>query len=155
MTELKQCPVISLLKYIGIGTIAYLLFKRVGNVINDQISIVSARAREFSITLTELKFILSLELQNDSLVPIPVDHFYGSIYYGDILISNVQTNNAVTLQPGMATSFDANINTAIPALLTNITDLINSGSFLNSMKIKGTVHSNGIRIPVEKTILSV
>lgn len=138
-----------ILKLIGIGTLAWFLFKKFANKISDGITFEKARLKWGNITISGITVTVILRYFNANGFAIPIDGFEGQLMYGDIPLSRISLPSSVTLNSNSAT--DINIDATIywEQLAGNIVTQIQNKQLLQPIKIIGRVVVKGIGVPVD------
>lgn len=139
----------------GIAVILFSGFKAAKEYAFTRFSVKSIGARIDKWLLEGIVLRLTMNIQNDGSVPIPIDRFQGVIKYGDIVLAPVTLTNPTTILTGQTTTVPFTVTISYAGLAQNIVTLIQSNSFISNLTIEGVVSAGGINVPFTKNIVSL
>ena len=142
----------NLFKLFGIGALLYTILQKVGYGIAEKISVGQIKFKVLGTSFSALNARLSIPFINASNVSLPVDAFKGQILYGQYQLANINLTNAIILNAGQTITSEFNLRIEYSNLASQLSQLIQDGSYLNNLRIKGHVVSKGIVIPVDQNI---
>ena len=143
------------IKILGIGAIVWLILQNVGVNIARKIAVGQVHLQNFKFSTTGIAFKLFVEIKNSSPVTLPVESFKGFIKFGDNTLTDISLQNPEVIAANSVVDIPFNINIPFNELSSTIVSVFQSGNGLNDLYLEGTLYSNGIRIPVYKSILSI
>lgn len=141
-----------------LGGIAFLLFS--GFRAAQQYAMASFSVKDIGARIDKwlidgILLRLTMNIQNESGVPIPIDGFQGVIRYGDTVLAPVVLTNPTTIQSGQVTTVPFTVPIRYDGLASSLTTLIKSKSFINNLQIQGVVSAGGVNVPFTKNLLSI
>lgn len=143
------------IKILGIGAIVWLILQNIGVNIARKITVGQVHLRNFQLIAGGITFKLFVEIKNSSQVTLPVEGFNGFVKYGDIALTNITLQNPEVIAANSVVDIPFNINIPFNELSSALIAVFQSGNGLNDLYLEGTLFSNGIKIPVYKSILSI
>lgn len=118
-------------------------------------SVSNIKAKIDAWTLQGVRLLISLNIQNDSGVAIPVDSFMGRIRYGSTILAPINLANPVTINSGGMTTLQFQTVISYAGLAANIQELIQSGNFIGALMIDGVLTAGGVSVPVQKNLIAI
>lgn len=142
----------NLFTFIGIAAIGLFVLNKLFNAIADSITIKDVAIKFGSLDLTGLKIQVPLTIQNNSDISIPVESFRGQIIYGAQEIAPVMINVPHTIDAHNTSVLTVDSKINFLEIAQDILDLINSGQYLNNLRLVGILTYKGIGIPIDRMI---
>jgi len=143
------------LKFLGIGALVWLVLKNIGNSIVSKLSLSKVKIQNVNINLQGVSFKIIASVQNNSQISLPLQDFKGFVMYGQSVLTEVTLGSPEIIAAQSIVDIPFNSHIPINQLSNTIISMIESGQWLNSLYLEGTIYSEGISIPVSKAIISV
>lgn len=141
-----------LIELAGIGALLYLAFQYLGGVVASYFSVGTPRFKVKALKPTFFEGTLILPIINNTPASIPIDGFKGQLLYGQYKLADIAVNQPFSLTANDTAEMPVSVYIGYGDLSGNLVDLISSGSFLQSLRVKGHVFSKGVVVPVDNTI---
>lgn len=144
--------------FVVLGGIAILLFtgfRKAEEYAMRSFSVKDIGARIDKWLIDGVLLKLTMNIQNESGVPIPIDSFQGVIKYGNTILAPVSLTNPTTILSGQTTTIPFTVPVSYAGLATNLASMIKSKNFINSLQIQGVVTAGGVNVPFTKNIISL
>ena len=130
----------------GLFFVGYNLLNQLGaKLIPGSPQIVGHQFNLDRVTLT-----CQIPIENRTLLPIPFEGFQGFITYGAYQIAPLLISGPVNLVPNQITLVNFTINIYYAHLVGEIANIINDGSFLNALYLRGDLFAGGLLLPVNQ-----
>ena len=141
-----------LFKTAGILGIAYLVINAISNAIYSRIQFGTTGIKLGTVTAQGVNVEITQPITNTNPVSFPVEQLEFNVLYGDNVLSRVVMPQEVSIEANETTllEFDAFLN--FGDLGGSVMDLINSGEYLQALRVKGFAKSSDIVIPFTNTI---
>lgn len=141
----------NILFYGLIAFVLYDLFTRSQGYISSKFSAIRTKIKFKLLTPEGVGAELTISLQNQTPVPVPVDDLFVQIYYRDQSIGAGKLAKPVRIAPNGITDIPLNIFIRFTGLSDSVISIIESGT-LSDLIARGTVTSAGVSIPFEQTL---
>lgn len=141
----------NILFYGLIAFVLYDLFTRSQGYIASKFSAIRTKIKFKLLTPEGVGAELTISLQNQTPVPVPVDDLFVQIYYRDQSIGAGKLAKPVRIAPNGITDIPLNIFIRFVGLSDSVISIIESGT-LSDLIARGTVTSAGVSIPFEQTL---
>jgi hypothetical protein len=146
-----------ILAAIGIGSLALMAAKFVGNAAYSNIKFESGAAQVNANFLGQgfLRVTWNVTLTNNNPITATVNSVVGSVKYGQLHVANVSIATPKTLHSGVPTPLQLVFDIQATQF---ITDFVNSianqglGAFINVIKFQGTIYTSLVNVPVNTNI---
>lgn len=139
----------------GIAVVLFSGFKAAQDYAMKSFSVKDIGARIDKWLLDGVLLKLTMNIQNESGVPIPIDSFQGVIRYGNTVLAPVSLSNPTTILSGQTTTVPFTVPISYAGLASNLATMIKSKNFINSLQIQGVVSAGGVNVPFTKNIISL
>jgi len=143
----------------GIALIAGLLLftKNKVQAFANSIAVVAVRYRNLKVTFRGITLDVEIDVQNPTSLPLPYEKITGTVFYNNsIRLGTISTAFAQrTIAPGQVGTATVQLTVKLLDLAANIVSQIQNGFDFPDMRIQGTVFSNNIGFPFNKSILKV
>lgn len=137
----------------GLSILIFSGFRAAGDTMS-RFSVQSITARIHKLLWEGIVVRLTMNIENESGVAIPIDSFQGVLKYGQQVVAPIHLLNPVTIERGQTSSVQFDVPISYTTLGQNITALIESGQFLNNLRVEGVVTAGGINVPFTKNIVA-
>jgi len=143
-------------KILAFGGLLVWLFSSIQknvNGIKNQLSFGKISSNGVQASLSALTLNLVIEVVNGSDTELPFDSFAGNLFLGDQILAPVTISNPTTLQAKQTTTVPVQVDISYFGLPQAIITLIQSGNFLNELRLKGNIKSGVLSIPVDRKLI--
>lgn len=142
----------SLLYWAGLAALLYMASNYLSGVISSKISFGTPRLKKGPITFEGIRVEISQPISNKLPVSFPIDSFQGSILYGEKVLSTLMLTNPIVVDANATSELKINADLNFANVVGNISDLIQSGEYLQGLYLKGFVASSGVIYPFKEKI---
>jgi len=123
------------------------------NGIKDSLSFGRITSSGVSPTLNTVTFNLAIDVVNGSDTALPFDSFDGNLFFGENNLSRVLINNPVVIQSMATTSVPLAVEVRYTDVPISILNIIQSGNFLNELRLRGNIRSGILSIPIDRKLI--
>ena len=142
----------SLLEWVGLGFISWYALSSFTSKVVENVSFQKAMAQNFRLTGDGISFLLNMTFLNDLPFDIPSNNFSGRLFFGNTAFANVETG-LIEMKADQSTTVPVNVTATIQDIGTGIIDVIQTRDFLRQVRLKGTLFSNGVSVPVDTSLI--
>lgn len=141
-----------ILRLAGVAFIAYLVGNHLFNSVYNRIKFGGTRIKLGALEPAGVNVKVLQPIENQNPVGFHLDAIRANILYGENALAEVFLPAPVDIPPEQTTVLEFNTFLNFGDLAGSIYSLINSGQFLQALRIKGYAASRGIVIPFEHTV---
>lgn len=151
-------PPIKALAAVGLGFIAFQILKGIGTGAVSNIQFAPGQATFDSTMLMQgiLRIRWNVTITNNNPVAATLFDVKGQVFYGNIMVGNVDINQSVTLSPGQPKQvvliFDIQAVQLVQDFILSIGQQGALNTILNVIKFKGTLYTSLVNIPINTNI---
>lgn len=141
-----------MLKYLGLGLLAYRVLASAGNQVVDNLVMDFDRIslRDFAVQTGVLT--LRFRVLNNNIINLRIKSIRGTLSHNNNLLARVNTPAAITLAAGEEKKLRLEIKIDNESVLDHLTNLLTNGGGSRPLILKGIVNVNGIPFPFTKEI---
>lgn len=137
---------------IGFVAIAGFAIYSFASKVTSNVFVKKVTARNFKVGWTGITGQIVMEIQNNSDVVASITGFIGKLIYADSPLADLAIQSPVTIQKGTSTIIPVNVEVNFAQLPTSIVQIISSGQYLSSLRVKGNLMGYGITVPIDYPI---
>lgn len=144
-----------ILPVLGIGALIWLVFQNIADKISEDVNVERIKVKIEAVNWAALSVRLKITffLLNTSPVAIPFNSFFGQLLYGSTYLAYIQTYNNKVLPIGQVVPVDLIADVDIARVGGDVAALIQSGQFLQSLRVKGLVHVGaGLKFEIDQPL---
>lgn len=136
----------------------YFLLQQIGYAVAEQvqsrIEVWPVRAKfRFSWNTPSFLFLdITFQVQNQNQVGGTADGFEGDLFYNSTRLGNISLAGPISIPPSSSTTIEMTARISMEELPMEIARLITSGNFLGTLRVKGTLYTSYVNIPVDRNI---
>lgn len=139
---------------VGFGLVS--IFKYLGSSLADNFlsnisTSISKVEYRFS-GLAHLDLDLYFNIQNNNDLGGSADRFEGALYYANQKISSILLDEQIDLLPNAMNEVVVTTRLNLLSLPGTLYDIIMGGQFLGSVRVKGTLFTSYVNLPVDQTV---
>lgn len=139
---------------VGLYYVLTELAYRTGSNIADNLQYEFDGAR-FRWSLADVQHVyidIGMRVQNNNVIGGRVQRFDGELFYSNARLGSVQMVQPFEIGPGETRRLDFTARISIAELPGQISNLIQSGQVLGSVRIKGILKTADVNIPIDQNI---
>jgi hypothetical protein len=141
------------LELVGIGALVYFVGQYLASNIASKLVIGQISFSNLGSSFTGLNLRINIPILNQSAVPLPIDQFFGGLYYGDqYKLADLAIPTGLTIVPGEQIILPIDTYVDYASLSGQLVDIFQTGNFLNALKVKGNLQSSGLTIPINQNL---
>lgn len=141
-----------------LGATFFLLRNQISDTVSDtiqkQLALESIKLANFSPGFLSVSFNLLFDLKNLSPISVPIDGLNGNLYFGNTLVYNLVVSDRVVLTANESQRVNFPIEIEYIELASDVVDIIQNGSWKDSIRFTGTLRSGIASFPFDYPILS-
>ena len=139
-------------KLLSILFIGYHVLKETGGQLLNRLSIGRPKIKFGSFRPSGLQPTLTFPVSNSPPASIPFSAFQGQVLYGNFPLSDVYLNSPQVVQGGSTSDIVFNVILDMSKFSGSLVDLVSSGNYLQSLRLKGHLTSAGVVVPSDRTL---
>lgn len=140
------------LRWVGIAALAYFGFNMLYNAVYNRVGFGKPRIRLSNPTLTSVRAEITFPIENNNPVAFPLEGLIAQVVYGPYILATLVQSQPVEIKANDTTLLVFNTRLDYANLGGSIMALVESGEFLQTLRIRGEAISSGLKIPFDNPI---
>jgi len=143
---------LSTLEWAGIAALLYFGLQYLGSAISSKIGVGKILIKVKNLTFSGVTVELTLPIINNTDISLPVSSFYGQLLYGTYALADLQVQGPVSVAAKSTTPLFVDAAISFAELSGQLVSMIQSGEWINALRVKGTLNADGLNIPVNQPL---